>query len=46
MAWHGIGDMLDCGEEGFRFQTKLKSFMLRWPDTIAKSPEFAMPVAR
>jgi malonate-semialdehyde dehydrogenase (acetylating)/methylmalonate-semialdehyde dehydrogenase len=28
-----------------RFYTKQKSIMQRWPESIAKGPEFAMPVA-
>jgi malonate-semialdehyde dehydrogenase (acetylating)/methylmalonate-semialdehyde dehydrogenase len=54
MAWHGFGgwkkslfgDMHAYGEEGVRFYTKQKSVMLRWPDSIGKGAEFAMPVAR
>jgi len=54
MAWHGFGgwkkslfgDMHAYGEEGVRFYTKQKSVMQRWPDSIAKGAEFAMPVAR
>jgi malonate-semialdehyde dehydrogenase (acetylating) / methylmalonate-semialdehyde dehydrogenase len=53
MAWHGFGgwkrsmfgDMFVYGEEGVRFYTKQKSIMQRWPESIAKGPEFAMPVA-
>jgi malonate-semialdehyde dehydrogenase (acetylating)/methylmalonate-semialdehyde dehydrogenase len=54
MAWHGFGgwkrslfgDMHAYGEEGVRFYTRQKSVMQRWPDSIAKGAEFAMPVAR
>lgn len=54
MAWHGFGgwkrslfgDMFVYGEEGVRFYTKQKSIMQRWPDSIGKGAEFAMPVWR
>lgn len=54
MAWHGFGgwkrsmfgDMHAYGEEGVRFYTRQKSVMQRWPESIAKGPEFAMPVAK
>jgi malonate-semialdehyde dehydrogenase (acetylating)/methylmalonate-semialdehyde dehydrogenase len=54
MAWHGFGgwkkslfgDMHAYGEEGVRFYTKQKSVMQRWPQSIAKGAEFAMPTAR
>jgi malonate-semialdehyde dehydrogenase (acetylating)/methylmalonate-semialdehyde dehydrogenase len=54
MAWHGFGgwkkslfgDMHAYGEEGVRFYTKQKSVMQRWPDSIGKGAEFAMPTAR
>ena len=54
MAWHGFGgwkrslfgDMHIYGEEGVRFYTRQKSIMQRWPDSIAKGAEFAMPVSR
>jgi malonate-semialdehyde dehydrogenase (acetylating)/methylmalonate-semialdehyde dehydrogenase len=54
MAWHGFGgwkkslfgDLHAYGEEGVRFYTKQKSVMQRWPESIAKGAEFAMPVAR
>ncbi len=54
MAWQGFGgwkkslfgDMHAYGEEGVRFYTRQKSVMQRWPATIAKGPEFAMPVSR
>jgi malonate-semialdehyde dehydrogenase (acetylating) / methylmalonate-semialdehyde dehydrogenase len=53
MAWHGFGgwkkslfgDMHAYGEEGVRFYTKQKSVMQRWPASIGKGAEFAMPVA-
>lgn len=53
MAWHGFGgwkkslfgDMHAYGEEGFRFYTKQKSIMQRWPDATAKGAEFAMPTS-
>ncbi|AGW89606.1 MULTISPECIES: CoA-acylating methylmalonate-semialdehyde dehydrogenase [Cupriavidus] len=53
MAWHGFGgwkrslfgDMHVYGEEGVRFYTRQKSVMQRWPDSIAKGAEFAMPTA-
>jgi malonate-semialdehyde dehydrogenase (acetylating)/methylmalonate-semialdehyde dehydrogenase len=32
------------GEEGVRFYTRQKSVMQRWPESIAKGPEFVMPV--
>ena len=54
MAWHGFGgwkrslfgDMHAYGEEGVRFYTKQKSIMQRWPASIGKGAEFAMPTAR
>lgn len=54
MAWHGFGgwkkslfgDMHAYGEEGMRFYTKQKSIMQRWPDSITKGAEFAMPVSK
>ncbi len=54
MAWHGFGgwkkslfgDMHAYGEEGVRFYTKQKSVMQRWPASIEKGAEFAMPVAK
>jgi malonate-semialdehyde dehydrogenase (acetylating)/methylmalonate-semialdehyde dehydrogenase len=53
MAWHGFGgwkkslfgDMHAYGEEGVRFYTKQKSVMQRWPQSIAKGADFAMPTA-
>ena len=54
MAWHGFGgwkrslfgDMHAYGEEGMRFYTRQKSIMQRWPESIGKGAEFAMPTAR
>jgi malonate-semialdehyde dehydrogenase (acetylating) / methylmalonate-semialdehyde dehydrogenase len=54
MAWHGFGgwkkslfgDMHAYGEEGVRFYTKQKSIMQRWPQSIGKGADFAMPTAR
>jgi malonate-semialdehyde dehydrogenase (acetylating)/methylmalonate-semialdehyde dehydrogenase len=54
MAWHGFGgwkrslfgDMHAYGEEGVRFYTKQKSLMQRWPDSIGKGAEFAMPTSK
>ncbi|WP_314915838.1 CoA-acylating methylmalonate-semialdehyde dehydrogenase [Pseudomonas helleri] len=54
MAWHGFGgwkrslfgDTHAYGEEGVRFYTKQKSVMQRWPESIAKGAEFAMPTAK
>ena len=54
MAWHGFGgwkrslfgDMHAYGEEGVRFYTKQKSVMQRWPESIEKGAEFAMPTPR
>jgi malonate-semialdehyde dehydrogenase (acetylating)/methylmalonate-semialdehyde dehydrogenase len=54
MAWHGFGgwkkslfgDMHAYGEEGVRFYTKQKSIMQRWPESIGKGAEFAMPTAK
>lgn len=54
MAWHGFGgwkkslfgDMHAYGEEGVRFYTKQKSVMQRWPASIAKGAEFAMPTSK
>lgn len=53
MAWHGFGgwkrslfgDMHVYGEEGVRFYTRQKSVMQRWPESIRKGPEFAMPTS-
>ena len=54
MAWHGFGgwkrslfgDMHAYGEEGVRFYTKQKSVMQRWPASVAKGAEFAMPTSK
>lgn len=54
VAWHSFGgwkrslfgDHHAYGEEAVRFYTHYKSVMQRWPDSIAKGAEFAMPVAR
>ncbi|REG60837.1 malonate-semialdehyde dehydrogenase (acetylating)/methylmalonate-semialdehyde dehydrogenase [Paraburkholderia sp. BL6669N2] len=54
MAWHGFGgwkrslfgDTHAYGEEGVRFYTKQKSIMQRWPESIDKGAEFAMPVSK
>jgi malonate-semialdehyde dehydrogenase (acetylating) / methylmalonate-semialdehyde dehydrogenase len=54
MAWHGFGgwkrslfgDMHAYGEEGVRFYTRQKSIMQRWPASIGKGAEFAMPVSK
>jgi len=54
MAWHGFGgwkrslfgDMHAYGEEGVRFYTKQKSIMQRWPQSIDKGAEFAMPTSK
>ena len=54
VAWHGFGgwkkslfgDMHAYGEEGVRFYTKQKSIMQRWPASIGKGAEFAMPTAK
>jgi len=52
MAWHSFGgwkqslfgDHHAYGEEGVRFYTRYNSVMQRWPESIAKGPEFVMPV--
>ena len=54
MAWHSFGgwkrslfgDAHAYGEEGVRFYTRYKSVMQRWPESIGKGAEFAMPVAK
>ncbi|BFO56805.1 MULTISPECIES: CoA-acylating methylmalonate-semialdehyde dehydrogenase [Comamonadaceae] len=54
MAWHGFGgwkkslfgDMHAYGEEGVRFYTRQKSIMQRWPESIGRGAEFAMPTAK
>jgi len=53
-AWHSFGgwkrslfgDHHAYGEEAVRFYTRYKSVMQRWPDSIDKGAEFAMPVAK
>ncbi|HEU4622472.1 MAG TPA: CoA-acylating methylmalonate-semialdehyde dehydrogenase [Burkholderiaceae bacterium] len=52
MAFHSFGgwkrslfgDQHAYGEEGVRFYTRYKSIMQRWPDALAKGPEFTMPI--
>ncbi|WP_104961256.1 CoA-acylating methylmalonate-semialdehyde dehydrogenase [Pseudomonas sp. XWY-1] len=54
MAWHSFGGWKRSlfgehhayGEEALRFYTRYKSVMQRWPDSIAKGPEFSMPTAK
>ena len=54
MAFHSFGgwkaslfgDHHAYGEEGIRFYSRYKSVMQRWPDSIAKGPEFSMPTAK
>jgi malonate-semialdehyde dehydrogenase (acetylating)/methylmalonate-semialdehyde dehydrogenase len=54
MAWQGFGgwkkslfgDMHAYGEEGVRFYTRQKSIMQRWPASIVKGAEFAMPTSK
>ncbi|MGC5700967.1 CoA-acylating methylmalonate-semialdehyde dehydrogenase [Pseudomonas sp. NFXW11] len=54
MAWHSFGgwkrslfgDHHAYGEEGLRFYSRYKSVMQRWPESIAKGPEFSMPTAQ
>ncbi|HEF4758279.1 TPA: CoA-acylating methylmalonate-semialdehyde dehydrogenase [Pseudomonas putida] len=54
MAWHSFGgwkrslfgDHHAYGEEGIRFYSRYKSVMQRWPDSIARGPEFSMPTAK
>jgi malonate-semialdehyde dehydrogenase (acetylating)/methylmalonate-semialdehyde dehydrogenase len=54
MAWHSFGgwkrslfgDLHAYGEEGVRFYTRQKSVMQRWPQSIAKGAEFAMPTMK
>ncbi|GGI55097.1 CoA-acylating methylmalonate-semialdehyde dehydrogenase [Oxalicibacterium solurbis] len=51
MAWHSFGgwkrsmfgDVHAYGEEGVRFYTRYKSIMQRWPESLNKGAEFAMP---
>jgi len=53
MAWHGFGgwkkslfgDMHAYGEEGFRFYTRQKSVMQRWPASVGTGADFSMPTA-
>lgn len=52
MAWHSFGgwkrsmfgDLHAYGEEGVRFYTRYKSVMQRWPESLNKGAEFAMPL--
>jgi len=54
MAWHSFGgwkrslfgDHHAYGEEGIRFYTRYKSVMQRWPESIGKGAEFAMPTSK
>ncbi len=54
MAWHGFGgwkkslfgDTHAYGQEGVRFYTKQKSVMQRWPQSIGKGADFAMPTSK
>ena len=54
LAWQGFGgwkkslfgDMHAYGEGGVRFYTKQKSVMQRWPESIGKGAEFAMPTSK
>jgi malonate-semialdehyde dehydrogenase (acetylating)/methylmalonate-semialdehyde dehydrogenase len=53
-AWHSFGgwkrslfgDHHAYGQEAVRFYTRYKSVTQRWPDSIAKGAEFALPVAK
>ena len=53
-AWHSFGgwkrslfgDHHTYGQEAVRFYTRYKSVMQRWPGTVEKGAEFAMPVAK
>ncbi len=53
MAWHGFGgwknslfgDLHVYGEEGFRFYTRQKSVMQRWPADTRHDADFGMPTA-
>jgi len=53
MAWHGFGgwkkslfgDTHAYGEEGFRFYTRQKSVMQRWPASVGAGADFSMPTA-
>lgn len=54
MAWHSFGgwkrsmfgDTHSYGEEGIKFYTRYKSIMQRWPESISKGAEFAMPTSK
>jgi malonate-semialdehyde dehydrogenase (acetylating) / methylmalonate-semialdehyde dehydrogenase len=54
VAWHSFGgwkrslfgDHHAYGQEAVRFYTRYKSVMQRWPDSVAKGAEFAVPVAK
>lgn len=54
MAWHSFGGWKRSlfgehhayGEEAVRFYTRYKSIMQRWPESIAKGAEFAMPTMK
>ena len=54
MAWHSFGgwkrsmfgDTHAYGEEGVKFYTRYKSIMQRWPESIVKGAEFAMPTTK
>lgn len=54
MAFHSFGgwkrslfgDIHAYGEEGIRFYSRYKSVMQRWPASIAKGAEFAMPTSK
>ncbi len=41
-----FGDTHAYGMEGVRFYTRYKAVMQRWPGSIAKGAEFAMPVSK
>jgi malonate-semialdehyde dehydrogenase (acetylating) / methylmalonate-semialdehyde dehydrogenase len=53
-AWHSFGgwkrslfgDHHTYGEESVRFYTRYKSVLQRWPDSIAKGAEFALPTVK
>jgi malonate-semialdehyde dehydrogenase (acetylating) / methylmalonate-semialdehyde dehydrogenase len=40
----GFGDLNQHGADAFRFYTKTKTVTGRWPSSIAKGPEFTIPV--
>ena len=52
MAWHSFGgwkqsmfgDHHAYGDEAFRFYTRYKSVMQRWPEGPGRGPEFTLPV--